>query len=210
MRNFLRIAENIDVLPVLHEIAARPHLWNRHTVRTFHEQSAHRSLDDIVLRYNPFDGAKDDFVDAVCSRIHVVNYPAMAELPLARQIVMALMGRVQGEHLGRAFISRIKPGGSIPPHTDRIPPAEEAFPDRIPPASYYDRYHVVLQSQPGTVFACGDEQVYMPPGTVWWFNNQLEHSVVNNSADDRIHLIVDIAHSHFDYLPPAAAAGAAP
>jgi hypothetical protein len=32
----------------------------------------------------------------------------------------------------------------------------------------------------------------MRTGEVWWFNNAIEHEVVNNSADDRIHLIVDI------------------
>jgi len=200
MRNFLKIAENIDVLPVLHEIAAQPELWNQYTVRTFHQQSAHRDLDDIVLRYNPFDPRTDDFVEAVCSRIDVVNYPAMARLPLARQLVMNLMARVQGEHLGRVFISRIRPGGGIPLHSDRIPPAEEAFPDRIPPAVYYDRYHLVLQDAPGTVFQCGGEQLYMPPGTAWWFNNQLDHLVVNNSAEDRIHLVVDIGLTKFDYF----------
>lgn len=200
MRNFLKVAESIDVWPALHEIETRPHLWNRYRVRTFHEQSAHRSLDDIILRYNRFDEG-DDFVDKVCSRIEVENYPPLAMLPMAHGLVQALMARVQGEHLGRVFISRIRPGIGIPLHSDRIAPAEEAFPSRIIPAVYYDRYHIVLQSQPGVEFRCGDEALYMAPGNAYWFNNQIEHSVANNSAEDRIHLVADIHLPNYDYQP---------
>jgi hypothetical protein len=32
----------------------------------------------------------------------------------------------------------------------------------------------------------------MPQGSVWWFQNAIEHEVVNNSPGDRIHMIVDI------------------
>lgn len=200
MRNFLKLANSVDYLPLLQEIVRRPDLWNQHTVRTFHEQSAHRTLDDIILRYNRFDQG-DDFVEAVCSRIEVVNYPAMLHLPQARALIMQLMARVGGEHLGRAFISRIRPGGTIPPHTDRIGPAEEAFPDRVIPAVYYDRYHIPLQSSPGCYFRCGDETALMLPGEAWWFQNQLDHEVVNNSGADRVHLVIDIHTGRDAYTP---------
>lgn len=198
--NFLRICAGLDVTPLLLELALAPELWNANTVRTFHEQSAHRVIDDIVLRYNRFD-AGDDFVDAVCSRIEVENYPAYARLFQARLIVNSLMARVNGEHLGRVFISRMSPGVCIPPHTDRIAVAEEAFPDRIPPACYYDRYHICLQSAPGVVFRCGEESVYMAPGDVWWFQNLEEHEVLNNSGAERIHLVCDIHTYKQDYTP---------
>jgi hypothetical protein len=32
----------------------------------------------------------------------------------------------------------------------------------------------------------------MAPGEIWWFDNSVEHEVINNSAGDRIHLIVDV------------------
>jgi hypothetical protein len=35
----------------------------------------------------------------------------------------------------------------------------------------------------------------MAPGEAWWFDNAQEHEVINNSADDRIHMIVDIRTS---------------
>ena len=192
MRHFQQIAASVDPLPLLHALALRPGLWNADRTRTWHPQSAHRVVDDILLRYNAFNPETDDFVERVCSDIMAVNTPAFAALPQAAAIVFPLMARVQGEHLGRVFISRIAPGIRIPPHTDRIAPAEEAFPDRVPPAVYYERYQIPLQAAPGVVFRVGDEQVFMEPGTVWWFDNCVEHEVLNNSQTDRISLVVDI------------------
>jgi hypothetical protein len=94
------------------------------------------------------------------------------------------MAYVHGERLGRVMINKIAPGGVIYPHADTPEHAE-----------YYSRFHIVLQSQPGVVFRAGDEQVYMATGEVWWFDNKQEHEVINNSADDRIHMIVDIRTS---------------
>jgi hypothetical protein len=32
----------------------------------------------------------------------------------------------------------------------------------------------------------------MAQGEVWWFDNSQEHEVMNDSKDERLHLIVDI------------------
>jgi hypothetical protein len=113
-----------------------------------------------------------------------IDYPAYAKLPEARGMIMELMHQVGGERLGRVMINKIKPGGRIFPHADT--PAH---------AEYYDRFHIVLQSAPGVDFRAGDEHVYMGEGEVWWFDNTQEHEVINNSAVDRIHMVVDIRTS---------------
>lgn len=190
MRHFQKIAD-IDPMPLLSAVMRQPALWNSNKTRTFHPQSAHNVVDDILLRYNKYQEG-DDFVEKVCSDITCVNLPAFSLLPQAQAVVFALMASVSGEHLGRVFISRMAPGISIPWHTDRIPPAEAAFPDRIIPALYYSRYQISLKSSPGVVFQVGDETVHMAPGSVWWFDNCVDHTVVNNSSDDRISLVVDI------------------
>lgn len=200
MRNFQKLSSNLDTSALLHGLAVQPELWNQFRVRTSHPRSAHRVVDDIILRYSPFNSG-DDFLERVCSEIAVVDYPAWNKLPQAHPFVYGLMSRVQGLHLGRCMISRVPPGIQIPLHSDRIIEAEKAFPGKIPPAVYYDRYHIALQSGPGVVFECGDESAYMAPGEAWWFNNQLPHRVVNNSAEDRLHLIIDIHTSHDDYVP---------
>jgi hypothetical protein len=192
MRNFQQIASGVDVLPLLHQIALAPELWNANRTRTWHPQSAHRVVDDILLRYNEFNPDTDDFVEKVCSEVACVNFPAFAQLPAAQGIVFPLMARVNGEHLGRVFISRMAPGICIPPHTDRIAPAEEAFPGKVIPAEYYSRYQVALKASPGVVFRAGDESVFMEPGSIWYFNNCVTHEVLNHSQDDRISLVIDI------------------
>jgi Aspartyl/Asparaginyl beta-hydroxylase len=102
-------------------------------------------------------------------------------LPEARSIVFGLMATVQGERLGRVMINRLRPGGRIAAHADTPVHAE-----------YYSRHHVVLQTAPGANLRCGDETLHLEKGTVWWFNNKLEHEAINNSAVDRLHMIVDI------------------
>lgn len=190
MRNFLKIGE-IDPIPLLQQVMTQRELWNTNKTRTSHPLSAHRTIDDILLRYNDFKEG-DDFTDKVCAELECVNMTAFSLLPAAQNIVFGLMTRLAGERLGRVFISRMAPGVVIPPHTDRIPPAEERYPDKIPPAVYFNRYQVALKSSPGVVFFAEDEQVYMKPGEIWWIRNQVEHSVVNNSVDDRISMVVDI------------------
>lgn len=200
MRNFLKIAQGLDPWPLLHALATQPELWNQYKVRAAHQESVHLAIDDIILRYNPYNTG-EDFLERVCSEIHCVDYPAWAKLPPAQVFVYGMLAKVMGLHLGRVMISRVKPGEEIPLHSDRIEPAEQAWPGKIPPAQYYERYHVVLQSQPGVVFECGGEACYMAPGEAWWFNNQLPHRVINNSPEDRLHLIMDIRTLHDDYVP---------
>ena len=200
MRNFQLLVSGLDVSGLLAGVATQPELWNAHKVRAAHPESVHRDVDDIILRYNKFS-AGHDFLDKVCASIDCVMYPPWYKLPQAHPFIFGLMSRVAGVHLGRCMISRLAPGQIIPAHSDRIPPAEKVFPDRPPPAIYYERYHLPLQAGPGMVFYCGDEQVQMTPGEFWWFNNQLVHSVVNNSREDRIHLIIDIRTKLDDYVP---------
>lgn len=207
MRHFLKIAENANIGPLLQAVYCQPELWNQYKVRTTDEGplSVHKPIDDIVLRYNPYVKG-EDYLDKICSSIYCVDYPAWHKLPEAQSLILGLMNVVRGYVLGRCMISRVAPGQTIPLHSDRIGPAEEAFPDRPPPALYYERYHIVLQSAMGTQFFCGgdegrEEEIYMAPGEVWWFDNQQKHLVENNSALDRIHLICDIRTKHDFYVP---------
>lgn len=178
MRNFQLIAGGISVAPLLNAVLRRD-LWNAHTLRTAHPQSPHQQVEDIWLRFNelPTPGQEKEVIDDHES----VNYPAWYELPEAQSVCLDLMRQMRGERLGRALITSLAPGKTIAPHVDGGSHA-----------TYYDRFHVVLQGLPGSLFYCGGETVQMRTGEVWWFQNLAEHSVVNNSADARIHLVVDI------------------
>lgn len=179
MRNFYRLAVGMDVMPLMMALNAQPDLWNQHTLRSEHEMSPHKEVSDIWLRFNDIE--KHESPEGVIDDHESINYPGMYKLPQARALIFALMASVQGERLGRCMITRLAPGKKIDPHEDGGSHA-----------AYYERYHIVLQGEPGAIFRCGDEQVCMRTGEVWWFNNAIEHEVINNSALDRIHLIVDI------------------
>lgn len=188
MKNFQLIASGIDVLPLVLAIKRRPELWKEDTYLRDYPQGPFKDIESIMLRF-PIKGVYETEKEvqdhaSKYDQHENIDYPPYKLLTEARPIVMGVMNRVGGERLGRVMINKICPGGKIFPHADTPVHAE-----------YYSRFHVVLQSSPGVYFRCDDEEIYMPVGTVYWFNNKLEHEVINNSAEDRIHMIVDIRTS---------------
>jgi hypothetical protein len=188
MKNFLRLSAGVDVLPLLLAIKRRPDLWKEDTYLRDYPQGPFAQIESIMLRFpvkSVYETEEElQKLRSTYDQHESIDYPAYKLLPEARPLVMNLMAYVHGERLGRVMINKIAPGGVIYPHADTPEHAE-----------YYSRFHIVLQSQPGVVFRAGDEQVYMATGEVWWFDNKQEHEVINNSADDRIHMIVDIRTS---------------
>lgn len=173
MRHFLKLGEQIDVLPILSALSARPDLWNANDLRTTYPDSPHAEADDIWVMFN-------DVAGDVVNDIQAHPFPAWSELPV-KDLVLNLMRRVGGVQLGRVIITRLAPGKSIAAHADQGAPA-----------TFYQRYHIVLQSFPGCLTKSGEEVIQMSGGEAWWFDNRAVHSVTNNSADDRIVIIVDI------------------
>lgn len=192
MKNFQLVASGVDITPLLLAIKRRSELWKEDTYLRDYPQGPFKQIESIMLRF-PIKRVLEleEEVRAVERGEHPtidqqenIDYPPYKLLPEARQIVMALMARVGGERLGRVMINKIAPGGVIFPHVDTKNHTD-----------YYSRFHVVLQSQPGVVFRAGDESIYMATGESWWFDNSQEHEVINNSADDRIHMIIDVRTS---------------
>lgn len=177
MRNFFKLAENIHVGPLLHDVQTNYALWSTQTLRQTFERSPHADVEDIWLRFNAAASLETCGDDLEC-----VDYPAFAALPSARPLVFNLMRHVEADRLGRVMITKLAPGKTIARHRDVL--GEYAL--------YYTRYHVVLQGLPGALFHCGDETVTMQTGEAYWFNAHKDHEVVNNSSDDRVHLIIDL------------------
>jgi hypothetical protein len=182
LKNFIQIATGVDPLPVLQQLFLNDDLWDQHRMRTTFQGTPHIDVSDILLRFSPPSITKRE---GMYDNTQPVWYAdTLAKLPAVRPIVLALMGRVGAFELGRTLITKIKPGGQILPHVDDE--GEYVHQPNIM------RYHVVLQGLPGSLFHCGDETVCMKTGEVWAFNAHVQHAVVNNSADDRIHLIADM------------------
>ena len=166
---FIKVMQNGDPNPLLHQISANPQLWNTDRVRTSRPYTAHHDVDDIILRYPR-------------PNVNQYNYPAFETLSAALPIVCALMQTIRCEALGRVLISRLPPGGVISLHDDKLPGG-------LP--MYYSRYQALLQAAPGMRFICDGEEYFMEAGTITWFNNTLLHEVRNESDIERISLVID-------------------
>jgi hypothetical protein len=176
MKFFTPIAQNIDIVPVMNALAVHPELWDQNTLRTTHPGTAHSDVSDIWIWFNdPTNPAE------VVNDREVIEYPAWRAIPQLRPIIFDLMRRVDAVRLGRVMITRLPPGKTITPHIDGGAPA-----------TYFTRYQIALQSLPGALFNIGDETVNFRNGECWMIDNRVEHSVVNNSADDRIVIIADL------------------
>jgi hypothetical protein len=185
MKNFYRLSQGANVVPLMAAIARRSGLWKEDTYLRDYPQGPFGEIESIILRFP--ERSVHETEDALKAHMEHFdqheNYdqPAYKLLPEARPLVMGLMNFVGGERLGRVMINKIKPGGRIYPHADTPVHAE-----------YWSRHHIVLQAGPGLFFRCGDEAPEMRTGDVWWFDNSIEHEVVNNGADDRVSMVVDI------------------
>jgi hypothetical protein len=178
MRNFLRLAHGLDTRQHLLELARAPELWNQHRLRTGVPGSVNSEVDDILIRFPAADSEVSRAEDLSCCW-----YPALAALPSLQSVILDLGRKFQAYALDRVVISRLAPGKRIFPHADDYG-AYGTDPER-------QRFHLVLQGLPGSIYRCGEETVTMLTGEVWWFNSRVEHEVLNNSSDDRLHLMTD-------------------
>lgn len=186
MENFKKLAENIDTTPLLAEIGNDK--WKEDTYLRDYPQGPFGDTESIILRFP----SRTVLETEAALKNHLVHFDQHEnewqqisnEFPVAKQFVFWLMNAVQGERLGRVMINKVNPGGKIYRHADTPVHAE-----------YWSRFHIVIYAKPGNDFYCGDEMVNMVTGDVYYFRNDLEHEVINNSNDVRIHMVVDIRNS---------------
>lgn len=173
MKNFLKIAEGIDVIPLLLELQRQPDLWDANTARKDAQTSPHREMSDIWIRHAQ---TAEQFKTP-----HFASwYPAYTHLPSVRKLIFDSMARVQASHLGGVLITRIPVGGKILPHSDK----------GWHPEFYNCKLYVVLESNPRCVFRVENERVVMNQGDVWRIDNTKEHEVVNGGDTERMTLII--------------------
>jgi len=174
MKHIKLIAQDVNVLALQWALHEHPELWDQQTSRTAPPDSPHHELSDIWARYaDPKTMNEDGSHDSVW-------YPAADVLPV-KGLVYPLMQAVQGDRLGGVLITRIKPGQVCKPHTD---PGWHA--------RYYQKFAIQIQSAPGQAFHFEDGALVTKPGDVFWFDNAFTHWVTNESAMDRITMIVCI------------------
>jgi hypothetical protein len=89
-----------------------------------------------------------------------------------------------GGKIIRAMAARLRAGGIIAPHRDTHPSFCHAH-----------RIHVPVTTNPGVRFMINGRPHRFEIGKAYEINNQMNHSVMNSGAEDRITFI-------FDYMPP--------
>lgn len=182
MKYFQQLAAGINVTPLMNALQRQPELWNANPIRTKHPGTAHADVSDILVFFNDISAyERTGDPTTITDDKECIPYPAWAKLPQLRPIIFDLMRTVEATRLGRVIITKLPPGKTITPHVDGGAPA-----------TWYERYQIALQSLPGAVFQIGDEEVNFRSGDVWHIDNSVEHSVTNNSKDDRIVCIIDL------------------
>jgi|SRR6267154_725530 len=181
MRNFLKICEGINVDPLNFILKRNEYLWNQKTLRKDQDNSPHLAMSDIWVRYNDDKENKrtGDYSDF--HNLHYpIWYPSINQLPMIRNIALGLMTKMSAVHLGGILITKIPPGGRIEPHIDNNWHAN----------FFNCKLYIPIQSNQKCFNRCEDEVVVMNSGECWYFNNNVEHEVINNGNDDRITLII--------------------
>jgi hypothetical protein len=179
VRNFLKIS-TMETGPLQLELMRQPQAWGQRRFREEFPGSPHVDVDDIWLRFHQ----DPNEVDAKISGLELVWYPEILLFPSVMSLVLPLLVYTKSWTVERLILTRLAPGGRILPHSDD----QGAYVTQAD----INRYHIVIQGLPGNLFQCGEETVQMLTGEVWWFNPYVEHNCLNNSTDDRIHLLVDL------------------
>lgn len=112
---------------------------------------------------------------------HPKNY---ARFPKVVETANWMMQQVDGIAMGRIMIVELAPRGVVALHID--------------PLDYfvmYSRFHVPFKTNENVLFNGGPDTAneHMAYQHLCQLNNRLPHSLVNNSDQSRIHVIVDIA-----------------
>ena len=109
---------------------------------------------------------------------------------LLAETALPLMHRILDDHyppggtIIRAVAAKLVPGGVIKPHRDTHPSFH-----------YGHRIHIPISTNPRVRFIIDGRPYRFETGKVYEINNQLQHSVSNKGAEDRITFI-------FDSIPP--------
>lgn len=105
--------------------------------------------------------------------------PHLERCPYHRQVMAAF-----GEVLTRSRLMKLDAGCEVGEHVD----FNYHWYSRV-------RMHIPVSTNPHVRFRCGDETVHMAAGECWIFDNWRRHRVINDSGEDRIHLVIDLAGS---------------
>jgi hypothetical protein len=176
IENFKQLGYGLPVDNLKTYLENNPDMWKLNTIRQDYPDSAHIDTETIFIR-----GPKEFTFEEYQGNLEAYNYDVPQELSHnVISILMRCQTVIDANELGYVLIVKLLAGGEVFPHCDEGRYAE-----------YYNRYHIVIQSSEGNIFTVNDESVEMKEGELWTFNHRAPHHVINNSSEDRIHIIFD-------------------
>lgn len=180
--NFVRIAEGLDVEPLLKLLDDKPELWKEIETRQKFTGSPHKDTESIYVRGPLKMSAYYVLWDTGSYDYPCMEYLKDALVPLMRPVLEQLGVK----DMGRLLIVNLKPSGHITKHSDQGTYAD-----------HYQRFHLVLKTNQWCSQTCGDEEQKFEEGEVWWFNHKKLHTAHNVGMTDRVHIIFDCVTDYF-------------
>ena len=183
-QDFNLLVTGIDVRPYMAQILANPELWDGRDFRKIQryggQLSPHRESQDIWVRHQNYAALGEYDTDA--GRESIMQpavsewYPESIKLPAAMQMAAGVCMHLGAIQLGGSYVIKIGPGKKVYPHSD--------FSWH---STYYNKYMVILKTQPGVVFGWERSGNLLPEtGDLWNFENDTNHWVYNDSDEDML------------------------
>ena len=168
-----------DVSVLASQLEEHPEIWNEIPFRTEHPESPHRESSDIWVRYNRRDNYAGNM--QTFNGEHVSEwYPVIAKIPAVIDLCWGLCLKERAT-LGGVLITKVPAGKQIYPHVDGGWHA-----------AVHEKFIITVKGNERQSFNFDGESLSTIPGESFWFENAYPHWVKNESAEDRISLIVCI------------------
>jgi hypothetical protein len=174
--NFVRVADGLDVEPLIELLDAKPELWKEIQHRQYFTGTPHKDTESIYVR-----GPLKMTPYYVMYDIGSYDYPSMEYLkPALVPLMRPILEKLEVIEMGRVLIVNLKHGGHVTKHNDQGTYAD-----------HYSRFHLVVTSNEWCSQTCGDQAQKFEVGDVWWFNHKKMHTADNVGTTDRVHIIFD-------------------
>ena len=161
-----------------HEFIQLPYLFDvarlQQEVLAFDESQWCPHPDGFVGNSSlPLVSVNGEVNNAFCGPMQATQ--ALLSAPYLQQVIAAL-----GQVVGRSRLMRLAPGSEVPLHTD----TNYHWYKRV-------RIHIPIITDSGVTFFSEQSQINMQAGETWIFDSWKYHSVSNNGATLRVHLVID-------------------
>lgn len=147
--------------------------WNEHKLRqSLFKAHQHTQTLEIMWDMESLNTNK-------ISKIHPNYYKLNIESILKKLKPIYESNCGKGDFV-RILLVKLRANSNITPHSDRWDSLENC-----------NRTHIAIITNPNVTFTIDGEIKHLKEGEIWEIDNSKEHSVDNNSDEDRVHLIID-------------------